>query len=169
MKRRLRMRKPLLLGSSRSPFQIVVLAACVMAGIVGLLPHQSTSVLDTLAKGYAHGWYIGLIVGGGLALASLTLRNIALALLIERVGLALLAGLFTAFGISVYFLLGWDLVRTGGITTLAFGIAAAARVWQITHDLRKLRLALTDPISVVPEVQLAEKKSDDDDANGGPP
>jgi hypothetical protein len=142
--------RSLIIRSSRSPFAIVLMIACLVSGVAGLLPHEQRSTIDQLASGAAFVWYLGLLLGGTTVLAAMMLR-LPTSLLLERVGLLLLTGLFLAYGVGIYMLLGFGPVRVGGVVILAFGVACGARVWQIGRDLRRLRQALT-----VSPVELAD-------------
>ena len=140
------MSRPLVLAHGRSPFQVLLMVACVISGVAGLLPHDASGAIDLLAEGYVVAWYLGLIAGGIAALAALVLK-IPTSLLVERAALCLLAGLFLAYGSGLYLLLGMAQVRTGGVIIVTFGVACAACVHQIGRDLARLRRALADPVS----------------------
>ncbi len=125
-------------GGTRSPYGVVLMIACVVSGIAGLIPHEARGFIDQLDPGYSITWHIGLLVGAAVALTGMFLR-LPTSLLVERAGAFLLAMLMCAYGSAIYFLVGWGGVRTGGIITVMFGLAAAARVVQIHRDLRTLR------------------------------
>jgi hypothetical protein len=158
------MARALVLRSGRSPFQVLLMAACLISGVSGLLPHEQRSIIDQLADGRATAWYAGLIFGGIVVLVGLFLR-LPTSLLVERVGLLLLTGLFIGYGIGIYLLLGFEQVRVGGVIIIACGAACGVRTWQIGHDLSRLRRALADPIELADDgPQLA----DPDDSGAAP-
>lgn len=158
------MPRSLILRSGSSPFEVLVMAACLISGVSGLFPHERRGVIDQLAEGGAVAWYIGLIVGGAVVLVGLFLR-LPTSLLVERVGLLLLGGLFVGYGIGIYLLLGYDVVRVGGVTTIACGVACGVRAWQIGHDLNRLRRALADPVEIADD---GPHLADPDDSRAAP-
>lgn len=158
------MARALVLRTGRSPFQVLLMAACLISGVSGLIPHEQRSIIDQLADGGARIWYAGLVVGGTIVLAGLFLQ-LPTSLLVERVGLLLLTGLFVGYGVGVYLLLGSDQVRVGGVITIACGVACGARAWQIGRDLSRLRRALADPVELVDD---GPRLADPDDSRAAP-
>lgn len=158
------MARALVLRTGRSPFQVLLMVACLISGVSGLFPHEQRGVIDQLAEGAAGAWYTGLIVGGSVVLVGVCMR-VPTSLLVERVGLLLLTGLFLAYGVGVYLLLGNDQVRVGGVITIACGVACGVRAWQIGRDLSRLRRALADPVEMADE---GPHLADPDDARAAP-
>lgn len=150
--------KPLVLTSGRAnPFEVLLLVACTFTGVFGLVAPGSGS--RTIDQFIPHPWtvvfYAALFVSAALALAGVFLR-MPLALLIERVGMAVLSSLLLVYGLAVYALHGLS-VGVAGAIILSFGVAAVLRVVQISRDLAALRVALrhsaksSDPLLADPE------------------
>src|SRR2546430_17175936 len=158
------MPRALILASSNSPFQILTVVACLISGVAGLFPHESTGVIDQLADGGALIWYSGLALGAVIALVG-RFFQLPMSLLVERVGLYLLAGVMLSYGFGIYLLIGFERARLSGVIIVAFGLACAVRCWQIGRDLQRLRRALTPPIELA---DAAPHLADPDDPPAAP-
>lgn len=131
------MTQPVFVRNAREPFECMFLLACLISGGVGVASWPvSASPNLVLALGpMAYWWYVGLASGSLIGLVSCFLRapvNIA----VERVGILLLTGLCTAYGVALLANAGGT--TSGTLTTLAFGGAGAVRAWTITRDLRRI-------------------------------
>jgi hypothetical protein len=153
------MPRSLILRSANSPFQILTVVACLISGVAGLLPHEPSGVIDQLASGGAIIWYVGLTLGAAIALGS-RLFQLPVSLLVERVGLLLLAGVMLSYGVGIYLLISFERARLSGVIILAFGVACCARSWQIGRDLQRLRRALTPPVEMADETPLLADPDD---------
>lgn len=90
-----------LIVSARNPYQVTFLLAASIAGFAGFFTGgaPSSKVLELLGP-MKYLWFGGLLIGGSVALLSLWRGRNEVALLWERVGLILLAGMLLAFGIA---------------------------------------------------------------------
>lgn len=122
--------------SGRSPFELFMLAACVLSGIAGLLESKtwSTSITNTLPAWQVVAWYSGILVCGAVSFGGAVTRGVT-SLLVERFGLSMLAGWTLLYSVVVIMQAG---VRGLFVALLvaAFAAASVARVVQITRDLR---------------------------------
>jgi hypothetical protein len=141
------MPRALILRSANSPFQILTVVACLISGVAGLFPHEPSGVIDQLTGGGALIWYSGLILGAAVTLGA-RFFDLPTSLLVERVGLYLLAGLALSYGVGIYLLIGFERARLSGVIIMAFGVACTVRSWQIGRDLQRLRRALSSPIEL---------------------
>jgi hypothetical protein len=123
--------------SSRNPFQLWVLAACVISGVIGLLPLGArTGTIDRLLPTLAALlWYGGLLASSAVCLAGAVIRH-PLCLLVERVGMVLLGGLLAGYGGAV--LLTAAKVPTGYLL-VALAFATVQRIRQIGRELDRIR------------------------------
>ena len=122
----------------RHPFEIVVLVALILLGVGGLLSgsaRQTSSTGELLGPVWTVLWDSVLIVGSGTALVGLFLRE-PLSLLIERIGMYVLATACGAFGVAVIASGELAYLRTGTIF-LAVAITALYRIGQLTRDIRQ--------------------------------
>ncbi len=129
---------PVYPNSARNPFQMWVVFACTVAGVLGMLPlgGERTGVVDRVLPAYASYWYGGLLASGLVCLASLLTRPLT-SLLVERIGLLMLGGWLTGFGGAAIIIAP----RTpGGIVLAGLGVACVGRVWQIHTELKLLRI-----------------------------
>lgn len=126
-----------ILRSGRNPFEMFLLGACVLSGIVGVLAPAATegAVARVLPPWAGSVWYAGLFVGAGISFTGVLLRGLK-SLLVERVGLLLLAGFFGVYAFAVFALAGWRGVFVS-LFVAAFAVAATARFVQIGRDLKK--------------------------------
>lgn len=127
----------------RNPFQTWVVAAATITGIVALLPvTRSSGVVERYLPAWAVlPWYLGLVVGGALALLGTILpaRNVpryGRLLGIEQVGLTVLGALLLSYGAAIQVVVPGVL---SGLTTLALGVACAVRWRQAARERRALQ------------------------------
>lgn len=133
------------LRASRNPFQLWVVIACTLTGALGLLPLRSTGVIDrVLGPTLALGWYGGLFVAGatcviGSFLPPFTdhLKRATVRLAVERIGMYMLMGLLTGYGVAVEILAP---TAPTGILLLGLAVAAGVRAAQVRRELRALRV-----------------------------
>lgn len=131
------MRK-LFVRDGRDPFEVLFLIACICAAITGLFMPTSP-MLHYVFGQYLSLWYGGLGVGGAISLAGV-LRPRPLevsSLIVERVGLWLLAGWLLAYGVTV--IIEVPNLSSGIYITTAFGISSLVRAVQITRDINRIR------------------------------
>lgn len=127
--------------SGRNPFEIILILAALLAGLTGLLvPGSGSGLIQRLLADWEVVWNVGLTVGAATAALSLVLKP-PMTLLIERVGMTWLAALMIPFGAAVY-VLSDNPASTGAFLIAGYGVACAARVAQITHQLARLRMDL---------------------------
>lgn len=137
--------KPVLILSARGrPIEVTVLVACLFTGILGLIGQQSrtSTNLDIVLGGFGWIWYVGMIVGGVLSLASIFFK-FPNNLLWERIGLMLLTTFFFGFSFIAITFSGFLGLRST-LFLLFFGVGFLFRVRQITRDLRLLEKAVEE-------------------------
>lgn len=127
-----------MIPAGRNPFEVVLIAAGMLAGLAGILaPGHGSRVIHEVLPGYEQMWNVCLLVGASTAAVSLVLPQ-PWTVLIERVGMTWLAGLFLPYGVAVL-LLGGSPVSVGGFLIVGYGLACASRVGQITWHRWTLR------------------------------
>lgn len=129
---------PILVRSGRNPFEVWLLVACVVVGIVGLVQPSSTSnAITSLLPGWeVVTWYAGLAGGGAVSLFGVFGSGLT-ALLVERVGLIILTCLTLAYSIAVVTQIGFRGALPALFTGL-FAVACAVRFVHITTDLKRM-------------------------------
>lgn len=137
-------RKALVVRRGRQPHEMAFAAACVILGGFGLVAQTSASPGLNQAFGpYVYVWYIGAFIGGLVTISGIA-RGTVSALLVERIGLCILAGVCLAYASSAVLLSGWRGLAAG-VFVGAYGIASAVRVWQIGKDLDRYMQAIVNP------------------------
>jgi hypothetical protein len=124
--------------SIRSPFEIVLLVACIIGGIGGLINPTSTSpaVSRVLPEWLLVSWYAALIASGACTLIGVSFRRV-FGLYIERIGLTLLTGICMVYAVSVLAGGGYPFAFAA-ITVMSFAVACGYRLRQIQRDLRAI-------------------------------
>lgn len=135
------MSKPAPIRSDRNPFQLWTVAACFLSGLVAILPFGGArnGAIDRFLPGYATLWYVGLLVSGTVCLVATLLRKRHTGLLTERIGLVLLTGQLTGYGMAILIL--QPRVPTG-ILLVGLAVACLVRIRQAGRELRTLRSAI---------------------------
>lgn len=131
---------PILIRSGRNPFEVWLLVACVVAGIVGLVvPGESaSSVVKSLPYWEAVSWFSGLTLGGVVSLTGVFSRGVT-SLFVERVGMAILTCLTLAYSVSIVAQVG--IVRGATLPALLtglFAVSCAVRFFNLTADLKRM-------------------------------
>lgn len=128
-----------MLTSARNPFEIVMIITGLLAGIVGLaVPvRDQKQVFYGLGPPWDKVFYACLVLGTGMVALSLFLQP-PMTLLIERVGMIWLAAIFLPYGVGCVInnLIHLRPLLPYWILLIGYGVACAARILQITHDLR---------------------------------
>jgi len=129
---------PLLVRSGRNPFEVLMLCACAIAGAAGLIAPAASSnaITATLPHWEVVCWYSGLLAGGVISLAGVFARGVT-SLLVERVGIILLACLMLAYALALFVQVGIRGTLPALITGL-FAVACAVRFVYITADLKRM-------------------------------
>lgn len=124
--------------SGRNPFQLWLLAACVLSGITGLVtPGANNSVITKLLPGWeVDAWYAGLALFAAIGLVG-SIRN---SLLVERVGIAALSAVSVLYAVAIIAAAGERGVFAA-LLIAAFSCACVTRFVQINRDLRVLARA----------------------------
>lgn len=130
------LRSGAVLRSGRNPFEAYLLAACFLVGVAGLVaPESQSSVVTHLPRWEVASWYGGLVAGSGVCLAGIAMRGVK-SLLVERVGLLMLAAFSVLYSVAV-------LAAAGARGTFvavfiaAFAGAAVGRFVQISIDMHR--------------------------------
>lgn len=120
----------------RNPFQVWLLAACVLAGITGIIAPDEGSVARQLSGGMQLYWYLSLLIGSAIALAGMWWRDPLTGVLIERAGLVILgpAALVYTAGILSFGL------SPGVLIVAAFALSIFVRIRQINLNLGRGRM-----------------------------
>lgn len=120
--------------SSRNPFQLWLLGACVLSGAIGLSGGGSSSAIARLLPGWeTAAWYGGLLLFGAIGLLGCWRPH----LLVERVGMAGLCGLSLAYAIGIVSAVGGSGAFTASFIA-AFAVACATRFVQINREMRAI-------------------------------
>lgn len=131
---------PILVRSGRNPFEVWLLVACVVAGIVGLIsPVDSASaVVKALPHWEVLCWFSGLTLGGLVGLAGVFSRGVV-SLLVERVGMVILTCLTFAYSVSIVAQVGIAAGATlPALLTGLFSVSCAIRFFNISADLKRM-------------------------------
>lgn len=127
----------IILRSGRSPFELYLLAACVLSGLSGLVaPASSAGAVSRLLPHWiVIIWSSGLVIGGSVSITGVLLRGVR-SLLVERIGLIALAGFAVTYSAAAIAVAG--LAATfASLFVAAFGAACVGRFWQIGRDLKR--------------------------------
>lgn len=127
------------LPDRHNPFQIFMLGACVVTGLVRLFQMpQHEGAVSGLPHGVLVTWYLFLLLGGVIGLLSMVTRDEITGYLIERAAMWLLASA-TGFYIASYLA---KMGVTGSFSLIfvgAFGLACLWRAWRIGRVFKAVK------------------------------
>lgn len=126
-----------ILTARHSPFEIIILLMSLLTGIINLLGFSTSPSLKAVTETlpfYVPVWGGALIAGSATALISI-FRTIPMSLILERIGLTLLATAFTSYSFAIVLAAGTRGIGTA-LLTGAFAAGSVVRVLQINRDIR---------------------------------
>lgn len=129
----------IILTARHNPFEIIILLMSLLSGVLNVLGFATSPALAVVTAAipfYGWVWGFGLILGSGTALASL-LYTIPMSLILERIGLTLLATLFTSHAIAIGLAAGTRGLGTALIVG-SLAIGSALRVHAISRDIKMI-------------------------------
>lgn len=120
-----------------SPFELVILLVSLLTGVINLAGASTSPSLASVASAipfYVPVWAAGLVLGSSTALVSAFLA-IPTSLVLERIGLSLLATLFTSYAAAIVIAAG---TRGFGTALLigCFAFGSVLRIHQINRDIK---------------------------------
>lgn len=124
--------------TSKSPFEIFLLVASVLSGVIGLVsPDRSSSAVSHLLPLWGqYIWYAGLLASGLLTTAG-ALTDRLWSLFAEGGGLLMLGTLCCIYTFSIVVIAGAT-ATFAGLFVLGFSAACFARTRQISRDIRRV-------------------------------
>lgn len=125
-------------------FTVALLALAGAAGLAVEVGQPASTVLALLPEPGYRLWGLSLMIGAGLALVGVVMRDWLAGLLWERLGLTLLVP-----ASAVYVLLAWLALGAGAFilpvfTVSAITVGGAVRVWQIHRFIRGVTAAAAE-------------------------
>lgn len=120
-----------------SPFEIAFLLMSVVSGVVNLIGGSTSPSLSAFAEAlpwFLPAWGAGLIAGGICGLASVFMA-LPGSLIIERIGLSLLATLYSSYAVAVLFFAGGRGLGSG-LLVLCVVVGSVLRILAIGRDIR---------------------------------
>lgn len=126
-------------------FEAFLFVAAMLSGLGGTLTAsaRSRSVVSLMPPAAQTTYYSVLLVGALVGLFGLLSARPVLALLCERAGLVMLAGLTACFGTAGLAYSGLAGIP-GAVMLLGFSAASVARIWQIHGDLVAVRQQIAE-------------------------
>lgn len=129
------------LSSSRHPFQLFLLALCIVSGLPTLLGANPgpASIEALLPELMVRVWSFMLVVGAAISLIGAALKNRVNGILVEQVGLVMVgvAAVFYAFGIFI--VIGFQVGAISASIILGFGAACLYRWYQLQRYIKAVR------------------------------
>lgn len=123
-----------------------LLAACILSGLGALFGDGEPRALQrALEPWMVTAWSVMLLTGSATALTGVALPSPSWGVLVERVGLHLLASASLAYATVIVIMNGQPAVFAG-LMTGAFGAACYARAVQITRAVRRAREVVDDEV-----------------------
>jgi hypothetical protein len=125
-----------------NPFEVYLLAACIVQGYAVLTKvAQPHSLQDLLPPWLRLMWGALLLIGGVLSVGGLYWIDPLTGIEVKRVGLVAAGGGTLAYGIAL--ILFGPPGFVGAATCIAFSLACAVRIWQVTRALNQARGRIT--------------------------
>lgn len=125
------------LHAGRHPFQVYLLALCVVSGTPLVLGLVEPRTIEAALPGWlATAWGIFLLTGAAVALVgSYWQGDYANALTLERIGLVLVGSAAVIYGVVIFTVLDWAGFVSACITA-GFGVSCLSRARDIGHIIQ---------------------------------
>ena len=152
--------RPVQVTRGNHPFELLVLAACAIVGVVLLASDaRPRSVEQGMAEEIQAIWEVGLVVAGTVSLVGALWRGkLTTALGIEVAGLFVFGGVTAMYAVAMFAVVGLQAMAAG---TFVASLSAASwwRIVQIISDLGKVaRASQAGAVASVP--LLMEREPD---------
>lgn len=132
------------LDTGRYPFEMFILALCLLSGIPLLLGNPKPMSIDTLVPGWAATlWGVGLSGGAGLALVGIAWRERITGIILEQIGLVA-TGLASLFYVLCIVLVVGKAGVSGAAVIGGFGVACLWQWWQLERLLARIKQIARD-------------------------
>ena len=130
--------------SSRHPHEIAVVIAATLIGLLGLISGQDAnpSVYGAFGLEWGRAFFASMSFFSAVTLYGIT-RDLIAGMLIERVGLLVVAVNFALYAVAIVSERGLPGL-SGTILPVVLCGAHVWRAWQIGTDLHRLRMALRE-------------------------
>lgn len=134
--------RPVQIVSGRHPFEVAVLLAVLICGVILVLTDQRpASVTAAMPGSVQAAWEVGLIVAGVVGLAALVWPgSLVTSMGVELVGMVVLGTSTSMYAIALYVVSGSAAIAAGAFI-VAVAVASWARGYQILRDLRRVARA----------------------------
>jgi hypothetical protein len=123
------------LSSGRNSFEVAILTACLLYGLVGLVifDRVATTTIRLFPTPFGH-LVLGALASGALVALVGVARGDVFGVLLERAGMLVLLGSGLAYGLWA---IGSNGLRGFAFASFLFAVAAASagRIWQIQRDI----------------------------------
>ncbi|MFI7073551.1 hypothetical protein [Micromonospora sediminicola] len=134
--------RPVQIVSGRHPFEIAVLLAVLICGVVLMVTdRRPASVAAAMPAGVQAAWQVGLVVAGVIGLAALAWPgSLPTSMGVELVSMVALGTSTSMYAVALYVVSGMNAIAAGAFI-VAVAVASWARVGQIIRDLRRVARA----------------------------
>ena len=127
-----------LVHSSKSPFEIFLLIAAVLSGLVGIVhPGAGGRIVSQLPHWGQYIWYGGLLGAGVITLVGVVTHRLW-SLYVERGGLQMLGALSILYSAEILFAVPVAANSFSVVTVIGFSVACLVRVRQISRDIKQI-------------------------------
>jgi hypothetical protein len=130
---------PVVVTGRHRPHEVTLLVFCALLGVAFVAGARPPgSVEEAIPSWLRWTWYLLLLVSGTAGLVSLLLRDVYLALVMERGAMFGQAAAFTVYALAIFALGGWQGLAAGGLCA-ALATASVWRFRQVSRDIRLVR------------------------------
>lgn len=130
----------LVMRNGRHPIAMLVMAACLVTGIMGLVlsPDPAGSIIDRwVPEPWRTVYYVTLVFSGLIVLVGVWLPHIRDRLMVEQIGLWFLSGALMIYPLVIWLAYSQRL-GLGGMISLLCGLGCIGRIGEILYELREL-------------------------------
>lgn len=134
------------LYAGRHPFQTYLLSLCVVSVVPQILGRRTATSIEALLPHWiAAAWLYALATGALVALigSRMPRRHYASALVVEQLGLFIVAGPAFVYALAIMLYAGWGGIPAASLV-FAFGVAALSRGRDIGRVLHRASLLVAE-------------------------
>lgn len=133
---------PVVVSGRHRPHEVMFLAYSALLGLVFVAGAKAPGSMEQLMPGWFRWtWYLLLFASGVVGVVSFAVRDLYVALTLERTAMFGQVVAFAVYALGIFVLGGWRGLAAGGLC-VSLAAASAWRLWQVNREIRAVQRAV---------------------------